>query len=46
VVEVYTGRVLCREVDSFSLTEAAQTTRLFYLGEAGEFLEAMGYGGL
>jgi hypothetical protein len=46
VVEVYTGRVLFRDVDSFSLSEAAQTTRLFYLGEAEEFLEALDYGGL
>jgi hypothetical protein len=46
VVEVYSAQVLFRGVDSFSLVEAAQTTRLFYLGAADEFLQAMDYPGL
>jgi len=46
VVEVYTGQVLFRQVESFSLAEASQTTRLFYTGDAEEFLQAMDYGSL
>lgn len=46
VVEVYTGQVLFRGVDSFRIREAAQTTRVFYLGDADAFLRAMDYGSL
>jgi hypothetical protein len=46
VVDVYEGRVLFRDVATFTLNEAAQTTRLLYAGDAGEFLRDMDYGGL
>jgi len=41
VVDVYSGVVLARDVPQFSLHEAAETTRLFYVGEAAEFLGYM-----
>ena len=46
VVEVYEGKVLFRDVESFTLDEAAETTRLLYVGRADDFLAAMDYGSL
>ena len=46
VVDVYEGKVLCRDADSFTINEAARTTRLFYVGQADEFLQAMDYDSL
>jgi hypothetical protein len=43
VVDVYEGKVLFRNVDSFTINEAAQTTRLLYVGKADQFLRAMDY---
>ncbi len=46
VVDVYEGKVLFRDVNSFTINEAAETTRLFYVGKADEFMQAMDYPGI
>jgi len=41
VVDVYTGALVAKAVTQFTLHEAAETTRLFYVGDAAEFERAM-----
>jgi hypothetical protein len=43
VVDVYTGTVVAQGVQQFTLHEAAETTRLFYVGTALEFRRYMDY---
>jgi hypothetical protein len=45
VVDVYTGTVIAQNVQQFTFHEAAETTRLFYVGTAPEFVRYMDYDG-
>jgi hypothetical protein len=45
VVDVYTGTVLAQGAKEFTLHAAAETTRLFYVGNAPEFVRYMDYQG-